>query len=279
MAEPLGIASASLGLVPILVETIRGYRTLRETLRFIQSCTNNLNAIHLKLEIQETRFLNECQLLLETALKEHGGNDHSAITAMVDDPEHIGWRDESLTGLLEACLGDRHSRSYASCTKAIIRMKKAQTEVERQLAAFDPIRTETQSNESFRSSYRRLRQTISLRFNKKDIERALEQFQSANEDLVALHSQITRFQSHKREITVDTPPRSLPKEVCKTHEMAKEAYSALSSTFTCQEISHTQHWAALCMEQEVINTETLKLALSYAVATDRYVEAAAYFHA
>ncbi|KAF3009072.1 hypothetical protein E8E14_007770 [Neopestalotiopsis sp. 37M] len=253
MAETLGIVSASLGLVPILVEAIRGYRTLKETLRFIQTCTKELNAIHLMLDVQETRFLND------------------AIAALVDNPEHVGWQDESLKGLLEACFGNRHSRSYASCTKAIIRMKTAQAEVEQQLTAFNQIRTETQSNESFRSAYRRLRQTISLKFNKKDIERALEQFRSANDDLVVIHSQIARFQGNKREMILNSPPRSLPRDVCRTHEMAKEAYSALSSTFTCKEVNHIQHWATLCMEQEVINTEKLKLALSYAVGTDSEV--------
>lgn len=278
MAEPLGIVSASLGLVPILVEAIRGYRTLRETLRFIQTCTRNLDAIHNRLEVQKTLFQNECHLLLETALKDHGGKHPEVIAAMVDDPEHIGWQDESLTGLLEACFGDRHSQSYTSCTKAIISMKKAQLDVEQQLAVFDPLRTEKQSNESFRSAYRRLRQTVSLRLNKKDIERTLEQFQSANVDFAALHSQITRFRSHKREGNANASSQSLPKDVYRNQEMAKEAYSALSSTFTCQKLSHTQHWAALCMEQEVINSDTLKLALSYAAATDRYVETVAYLY-
>ncbi|KAK6083064.1 hypothetical protein SCUP234_03892 [Seiridium cupressi] len=264
MAEALGIISASLGLLPILVEVIKGYRTLTQALGFIKTCTKDLNAIELKLDTQQSRFLNECQLLLETASR-----DQQDIGMMMNDSNHISWNDENLANSIARSFGESNSRTYRSCFNVMKDIQESQQELGKQLATFDIIQNQKQAGETIKAAYRRLRQTVSLKFNMKDINEKIKQMRRGNEDLEALHSQMIRFKQQKQTTAAVSAGFSiLPKDMREAQNMVKEAYNVLASTFTCCSATHTEHWAALCLDKDVVSSETLEVAFSYVITSN-----------
>ncbi|KAI1123164.1 hypothetical protein F5Y10DRAFT_57969 [Nemania abortiva] len=261
MAEVLGIVSAALGLLPILVEAVRGCRTLRTV---ASSLKKVFRTLVLDLDVQSLRFLNECELLLRTALK----SDHDART-MVDNPDHQRWHDTTLDEALASSL----SRSYSLCIRIITGIQEAQLELKEQLSSFDAVHAERRDGESLRSAYRRVRQTASLGFDKKDIEEKIQQLRSRNEDLETLRRQSDQLRqlghsAKSSQATVAT--KLLPSAITEIREINREAHTALSSTFSCKENDHAQHWAAICVNDEV-GYNKLNLTLSYFMSNEKNI--------
>ncbi|KAJ8131944.1 hypothetical protein O1611_g1676 [Lasiodiplodia mahajangana] len=184
---------------------------------------------------------------------------------MIDDPDHQRWHDaatdEALTGSL--------SRSYSLCTRIITGIQESQLELREQLSFFDAVHAGKRNGESLRSAYKRLRQTASLEFNKKDIQEKIQQLRNRNEDLEALRSQSDQLRQLDQSVELS---QALPSAITEIREINREAHTALSSTFPCKETDHAQHWAVICVDDEVVGCKRLDLTLSYFMSGGKNIE-------
>lgn len=88
MAEALGVVSAVLGLLPVVVEVIKSFRTLCRVVEAAKSCTKHLEDLYAALRVQERRFLNECELILQMIF-----SDEKLARHMTDNPDNALWHD------------------------------------------------------------------------------------------------------------------------------------------------------------------------------------------
>ncbi|KAI1500910.1 hypothetical protein F5X99DRAFT_409534 [Biscogniauxia marginata] len=254
MAEVLGIVSGTLGLLPVVVEVIRGFQAVRKGLSVAIKSTKELQSIRDALRIQETRFLNECELLLRLVVTCEEAHE------IMKDTDHHKWAEEAFNVMLEESL----DRSYSACSTVVTMMQEAQQEISTELRAFDMIHTERRENESLRATFRRLRKSLKIAFEKSKYEQIVDRLRKGNEDLESLKQQIYEFRrgSDRGPISVSSS-RVLPDSIKEVREISKEVYGALVGSFSCKETAHVEHSAALSIETEVGSNNTLDMVLSY----------------
>lgn len=132
MAE---IVLGAVGLVPVLVETLKAYKTIHSYIRTARKCVKKLEDIELDLEIQRERFLNEWTLLLKAA-----GVDEKNRGGMLRDPEHKGWND-ALETKMQSSLG----LTCELCWKILVRVAATQRDMTEMLAHFEKVRNGKES--------------------------------------------------------------------------------------------------------------------------------------
>lgn len=135
MAEALGAVSAALGLLPIAVEVVKGFRTLCRIVEAARSCVRHLEDIHAALRVQERRFLNECELILQMI-----SSDERLARQMTDDPDNLLWYDGALEIRVQSCM----SGSYEQFFGLIKSMRESQGQLETKLSMFDGVRKKKQ---------------------------------------------------------------------------------------------------------------------------------------
>ncbi|KAI1261335.1 hypothetical protein F5Y18DRAFT_431166 [Xylariaceae sp. FL1019] len=232
MAEVLGVVSATLGLLPVMVEVIRGFQGVRKGVSVAVKSTKELQSIKDALRIQETRFLNECELLLCLVVSCEEAH------IIVSDTGHAKWTEEALTLKLEEIL----ERSYSACNTVVAMMRDAQQE----------INTELRLSTSY------------VAFEKSRYEQMVDRLRKGNEDLESLKRQIYEFRSSSVRVPASTSSRkALPDSTKTVREMSKEVYGALIGSFSCGEAAHVEHAAALSIETEAGPNNALEMVISY----------------
>ncbi|CAJ2505784.1 Uu.00g131780.m01.CDS01 [Anthostomella pinea] len=251
MAEILGVVSGALGLLPVMVEVIRGFQAVRKGL------------------IQETRFLNECELLL--CLVVTGEEAHN----IMKDTGHQKWTEDALDVMLEESL----ERSYSACSTVVTMMREAQQEISTEPRAFDVVHTDRGENESLRATFRRLRKSLKVAFEKSKYEQMVDRLRRGNEDLESLKQQIYEFRKGSVRDSISMSSRkALPEAIKEVREISKEVYGVLLvGSFSCKEPAHIEHLAALSIETEAGPNNALGMVLSYLADNERYVRRLIYY--
>lgn len=134
MAELAGLVLGAVGLVPVIVEVVKAYRTAHHAIVAVLGCTRELKLIELDLKVQERRFLNELEILLRQTDQGTTSRD------MVEDTAHPLWLDKDLAKRISQSLG----RSYALCVEIINSIKAHLEALSQSLSLFDEIRAQRQ---------------------------------------------------------------------------------------------------------------------------------------
>src|SRR5436190_9855554 len=90
MAEIAGLLLGAAGLLPVIVEIVQAYRNVRKGIISVLSCTRELKIIEFDLKVQEQRFLNELEIILQQVVKDGRARD------MIEDTAHPLWRDKEM---------------------------------------------------------------------------------------------------------------------------------------------------------------------------------------
>ncbi|KAI1872721.1 uncharacterized protein JN550_003595 [Neoarthrinium moseri] len=253
MAEILGITSATLGLLPIIIEGIHGYKWLRKTIAVVRNPIKELRPLKTVLRVQETIFLNEWELVLRSITKDERQARH-----MISDPDHAGWRDYDLASALTISL----DKSYEVFVELAKETQVTQNELKQVLSCFS-LQGQKKPGESVELAIKRL----SLGFKINELERKVQRLRQHNEDLQALRTQIQHLREpvlekkHKRKLPL---PHSVIHAVREAQEIASEAYNALNNCFSCKRENHEMHWAALCTDSTFEQCHNLEMVLLYA---------------
>jgi len=134
MAELAGLLLGAAGLLPVIVEIVQAYKKVHRGIIAVLGCTRELKLIELDLKVQEQRFLNELEILLQQVDKDARARD------MIDDAAHPLWHDKDLDKRVRQSL----DRSYALCVEIIESIKEVLQELSESLTMFDEVREQRQ---------------------------------------------------------------------------------------------------------------------------------------
>ena len=90
MVTGLEAGAFALGVIPVIIEGIRLYKTIKRKTRILENCIEEVKILNDELLFHEQVFINECLLLLQL-----GAVDTQA-QAMVSNTSHPLWNDRSL---------------------------------------------------------------------------------------------------------------------------------------------------------------------------------------
>jgi hypothetical protein len=132
MSDPVSIGLGVAGLLPVILETIKAFRTIREGVKTARKCDKEIEQLERDLKIQRGRFRNECVLLLQ----HNNGDDTKRTQEMITDPSHHNWTD----AMLETRLQERLKESYDLCRMIVERIYDVQQQLISDLDCFGEIR-------------------------------------------------------------------------------------------------------------------------------------------
>ncbi|KAH9887095.1 hypothetical protein F4778DRAFT_786395 [Xylariomycetidae sp. FL2044] len=201
----------------------------------------------------EIWFLNECELILTSAA-------HDKARSVVENVRHPAWRDDSL----ERRVKDRLDQSYHQCINIMQSMKHSQLELQLELDSLRIVREERTPNESLKLTFRRLKQSWKIGFDRATYEQKIERLRRSKDDLCALRSQIDCFQSlRKDQEQLWTTWEKAPAEIADIQDVLRDAHSAWMCAFSCEDSQHLEHFVALSTKADTSSRGKLEMALAY----------------
>ncbi|QDS70770.1 hypothetical protein FKW77_003942 [Venturia effusa] len=241
MTDPISLGLGVAGLVPVILETLKAFKTIREGIKVARKCDRELDQMERDLKIQRVRFRNECVLLLQ-----QDGEDVRQKQEMVADPLHEKWTDASIEKQLRKTLRD----SYEACQLIIERIRDAQRELICDLDSFGEVRRLKGKDESMGKAFRRINKSIQFAFNKSTFEKKIDQLRDRNRDLESLRSQVDQFQRPRGTVHQSNciARKTIPGRFKDVRHISDEAYGALCASFSCANGAHDEHLASLLLD-------------------------------
>jgi hypothetical protein len=117
--------------------------------------------------------------------------------------------------------------------------------------------------ESTKEAFRRLQQALHFSFDKSSLEKQINRLRKGNTDLMALRSQLGQMDQRISQPSGSLAHKSIPRHFSEVQQISSEAYSALTTSFSCTDTSHDQHSAAVCLDAEVVEEIRLDMAIVY----------------
>lgn len=229
------IAGLVFGLVPIVVEILKSYRTTKERLSTFSKYGQVIQNVQLRYRVAATSFTNECQLLLRAVVE-----DKRELADMLDNPQHDAWLNPTLEKRFRTFL-ERDCIVFEEVIvliRYVLRDTKAAlgdcnrlcgggtqtTTAQRLYLAFNTSRKENQ--------YRRWLDTLDLWNNK----------------LSRLRKQ--RCKLHKRQAVQGNclVRKAVPRKYGDVRAASHKLHESLQDSWSCTNISHTGHQARLSVE-------------------------------
>jgi hypothetical protein len=121
------IAGLVFGISPLLIETIKSYRTLSDRFHTFRHYSREVKKINLQLRVCQRIFLNECSLLLQ------GVVDEEKAQAMLEDSGHSLWT----SGIFNDQFQNLLSESYVTCKDVIKGIREILKEIGENMESFD----------------------------------------------------------------------------------------------------------------------------------------------
>ena len=134
MAEITGLVIGAARLLPVIVEIIQDYKKVRQSIISVLSCTRELKIIEFDLKVQEQRFLNELEILLQKVEMDGRARD------MIDDTAHPLWHNREMDARIRQIL----HRSYSLCAEIVASVKSVLQELGESLKMFEDLRAQRQ---------------------------------------------------------------------------------------------------------------------------------------
>ncbi|KAF2428946.1 hypothetical protein EJ08DRAFT_635987 [Tothia fuscella] len=254
MAEVAGLVVGVVGLLPVIVEIIKSIRTVRSGFRTAKKCVKELDAVELDLDVQHVRFHQSCAFLIQRC-----GEDSRTADDMIGNPNHDRWNDHYWEDRLIAALGQR----YGLYLRFIEAIRDKEKELVADLSCFDEARWQKVKGESVRSSFKRLKASVGVAFDKSALETKIDWLRKRNEDLESLQRCFDDKQQKKACMLRCSSRKPLPQHFSDVQEISEEAYGALTASFSCGEESHDEHSASLCLDAELVEEIRLSMAITY----------------
>ena len=222
------VAGVVLGTVPIFVIALESYAKLYRLLTRYKRCRDGAQELLECLEIQETIFRNETELLYSPIV----GASNSRH--MVHDRDHPLWSDCRIE--LDAVLGESKGPLLRAASRVFENTRAFHAELV-DLAPDDTPGSTADTKESRRSLRRKFKYT----FSEKKLTTLATNIRKATKDYRVLRAQIQNLSRTRPNRKVDSDDRSVEhsERVRITRAAAKRIYEALSKACTL----HIQHQA------------------------------------
>ncbi|KAI9661046.1 MAG: hypothetical protein M1821_009373 [Bathelium mastoideum] len=240
--DPAGLV---LGAVPLIVGAVKAYGT---TYQFIKTLRHWPR--------EQSRFKNECSLLLTAALRDQQqANDlleeKSEDSLLIDAERQF-----------QECLGD----SYDACVIIVQEIKERLEVFQDDLEGVSLSSVLDDNCEHAKRSPLNMRSALKTAVKKGQFSRNLQELEKWNENLGALRSEITDMQAVKDQSVSTRHKVSI--DTISSFRAIQEASTALHTAFSevfdqsCREAAHLQHQTILCLDAKVDQYVRLDIAVS-----------------
>ncbi|KAL9091289.1 MAG: hypothetical protein Q9165_004923 [Trypethelium subeluteriae] len=250
------VAGVVLGAIPIIIEAAKAYRTAYELITTFRRWAHEVNRVQKHLRIQRTRFLNECCLLLSSALRSRQlAND--IIEEKVDIRTGI-----DVEQRFRECLGT----SYNACVDVVTEIKEYLKDFEDTLQRISGTHEGGWNSTNSTHFSSNVKNALYYTLKKGHFFKKLRELESLNENLTAIRSQILAMQRIEDQNVVT---RSESGQAMVTQFYAiREASTALHEAFveawdqSCPDIAHRHHHTLLCLDAKSDQCVHLEVAIS-----------------
>ncbi|KAK4159524.1 hypothetical protein QBC43DRAFT_327019, partial [Cladorrhinum sp. PSN259] len=185
--EPVSLA---LGIVPLIISGIKGYRSLRSKFKIFCHYSAQVERIRKLLGVQRDYFLNETELMLRLVVQ-----DQVLVKEMMKDAKHLEWGSEKLQANMEKQLG-RSMEPFKDTVEDILELVVS---LENGLGCFDILTAEHEKDDHLRAkpmkeAIKKLRKRVKIAFEKENFESKITRLEKSNDSLRRLRKQISNLQ-------------------------------------------------------------------------------------
>lgn len=226
------------GVIPIVVEILKSYRTTRDRLHAFRKHTQVINEVRLRYRVAATNFSNECQLLLKAVV-----DDSRVLSEMVQDPKHDAWQDPQLESRFRAFL----ERDYSLFEDIIVLIRDVLRDTQNAL-------TDCLEQRSESSLQHPAAQRLYLAFN---ISRKENKYRRWLENLDDWNKKLGKFRKQRFKLQKRCPTQSggvirkaVPQMYGDIRVASQRLHESLQDSWSCTNVSHTGHQAKLSLEAQ-----------------------------
>jgi hypothetical protein len=229
------IAGLVFGIVPIVVEILKSYRTTKERLHTFRKYGQVIHDVQLRYRVAATSFTNECQLLLRTVIE-----DKHELAGMIDDPQHAAWLDPTLETRFRTFL----ERDCTLFEEVIVLIRDVLRDTQAALGDCNRLcggGTQT-------TTAQRLYLAFNTSRKENQYRRWLDTLDVWNSKLSKLRKQ--RCKLHKRQVVQGSylVRKAVPRKYGDVRAASQRLHESLQDSWSCTNISHTGRQARLSVE-------------------------------
>jgi hypothetical protein len=229
------IAGLAIGIVPVVVEILKSYRTTKKRLNTFRKYAQVIHDVRLRYRVAATSFTNECQLLLRAVVE-----DKRELAGMLDDPQHAAWLDPALETRFRAFL----ELDCGVFEEMILFIRDVLRDTQ---AALD-IGNELCDGDSHITTAQRLCLGVNISRKENQYRQYLDTLDFWNSKLSKLRKQ--RCKLRKRQVVQGSclVRKAVPRKYGDVRAASQRLHESLQDSWSCTNISHTGHQARLSVE-------------------------------
>jgi hypothetical protein len=230
------VAGLVFGVIPIIVEILKSYRTARDRLNTFRKHTQIANEVQLRYRVAATNFSNDCQLLLKGVI-----DDACELSQMVGDPQHSGWQDPQLESRFRAFLEPDHTLFEDIIT--LIQNVLRDTE-----AALKDCSEQPSGSGLQHTTAQRLYLAFNISRKENRYRKWLDTLDCWNEKLSVLRKQRCELQRTSFGRSGLLNRKAVPQKYGEIQVASHRLHKSLENSWSCTNVSHTGHHAKLSIE-------------------------------
>ncbi|EAT77221.1 hypothetical protein HBI56_179850 [Parastagonospora nodorum] len=231
------VASLVLGIVPVVVEVLKSYRSARDRFNTFRHYSDVVDGVRLSYATAAASFKNDCQLLLQCVLQ-----DAREISQMVEDPRHGAWHTPELEGRFRNYLGADYEIFELMITE-IKRILRETGEGLRDLPVED-----TKKRTSQHDTKQRLYLAFNISRKENRYRRWLQQLHDRNTQFGDLNKQRRKLQKRHTAQSGCIVRKAVPRKYGCVQTASQRLHESLNDSWSCKNGMHCGHEAKLCLE-------------------------------
>jgi hypothetical protein len=230
------IAGLVFGVVPIVVEILKSYRTAKERLNTFRKYGRVIHDVQLRYRVAATSFSNDCQLLLKAVV-----NDARELPEMLEDPNHDAWRDPHLEPRFRTLL----AQDYKLFEDIVILIRNVLRDTQ---TALQECEGQTAGGDTQSAIAKRFYAAFNISRKENEYRRWLDTLDQWNNKLSELRKQ--RCKLHKRRFVRSSclVRKAVPRKYKDIQATSRVLHESLQDSWSCTNISHTGHQGKLSVE-------------------------------
>lgn len=230
------VAGLVFGVIPIIIEILKSYRTTRDRLNAFRKHSQIVNEVQLRYRVAATNFNNDCQLLLKAVV-----DDAREISKMMGDPQHSGWRDPQLEARFRAFLEPNYTLFEDIITLIRDVLRKTQEDLQ---GCFE----QPPGPGSQHITARRLYLAFNISRKENKYRRWFDTLDSWNKKLSKLRKQRCKLQKQCYVQSSCLVRKVVPQEYTDIQVASHRLHKSLQESWSCTNDAHTKHQAKLSLE-------------------------------
>lgn len=229
------IAGLVFGVVPIVVEILKSYRTTKERLSTFRRYGEVIQDVQLRYSVAAASFTNDCQLLLKGVV-----DDARELPEMLKDPQHSAWQDPQLEVRFRSFL----DQDYTLLENITTRIRDLLRDTQEALKKCEG---QTACGNAQPTAAQRLYQAFNIARKENEYRRWLDTLDQWNKKLSKLRKQRCKLSKRQAAQSGCLVRKAVPRRYGDIQAASYKLHESLQDSWSCTNISHTGHQAKLLL--------------------------------